>query len=323
VSKQIDQLRALLDGAESIAILSHIRPDGDAVGSVLALSLSLAEHGKHVTPVLIDGVPERFRFLPAAETIVQTLPDGLDLLVAVDCADLQRTGLPADVLRQPDINIDHHPTNTRYAALNIVEPAASATAEILYDLLAALSLPINPDVASNLLAGIVMDTIGFRTDSVAPRLLRMAADLMERGAVLHEIYLRGLEQRSLTEIRYWERGLAKLSFEAGLIWTSLTPDDRQSVGYPGKDDADLINLLSVIEGARVSVVFVEQPQGEIKVSWRSRDGLDVSSVARQFGGGGHKPAAGATIQGKLEEVQKRVLSATRDLLHRTPGMEIV
>jgi phosphoesterase RecJ-like protein len=314
VSQQIDRLRALLDEAENVVVLSHVRPDGDAVGSLLALALSLEERGKKVVPLLFDGVPARFQFLPGAGRITQEMPSELDLLITVDCGDLQRTGLSAEHNRQPDINIDHHPTNTHFAKINVVDSSASATAEIIYDLLASLSFPITKKVATNLMAGLVTDTIGFRTDSVTPKVLRMAAELMELGAKLNEIYFRGLAERSLVEVRYWEKGLAKIQFDAGVLWTSLTLEDRQSVGYAGRDDADLTNLLSAIAGAQVAVIFVEQPEGEIKISWRSRDGLDVSSVARQFGGGGHKLAAGAMIQGDLETVQLRVLSATKDLL---------
>ncbi len=321
MSKQIDRVRALLDEATTVAIISHIRPDGDAVGSLLALSLSLKECGKKVTPLLLDGVPERFRFLPGAERVSQEVPSELDLLIAVDCGDMQRTGLPADYLRQPDVNVDHHPTNTHFAKINLVDPSASSTAEMLYDLLARLSLPVTVDVAANLLAGLVTDTIGFRTENVTPKVLRIAADLMERGAKLHEIYFHGLAERSLVEARYWGRGLSKLQFEAGILWTSLTLEDRQSAGYAGRDDADLTNLLSAVAGAKVAVIFVEQSEGEIKVSWRSREGLDVSCVASQFGGGGHEPAAGAMIQGDLEEVMPRVLSATQDLIQGTPDVE--
>jgi phosphoesterase RecJ-like protein len=202
-----------------------------------------------------------------------------------------------------------------------VDPSASATTEMLYDLFPILSLPITEDVATNLLTGLVTDTVGFRTDNVTPGVLRIAAALMEKGANLHEVYFRGLEERSLIEARYWQFGLAKLQFNEGILWTNLTLEDRKNAGYSGKGDADLINLLSTISEARVSIVFVEQKKDEIKVGWRSKDGLDVSSVARQFGGGGHMPAAGAIVQGDLEAVQLRVLSATHDLLNKLTGSE--
>ncbi len=316
MSKPVNQIHNLLKSTSTAVVLSHVRPDGDAVGSVLALTLSLEENGKTVFPVLFDGVPQRFRFLSGADRISKVLPDSFELLIAVDCADLPRTGLPSDFPRQPDINIDHHPTNSLFAKINLVNPSASATAEMLFDLLPILSLSITKDAAVNLLTGLVTDTIGFRTDNVTPKLLRNAAELMELGADLHQVYFRGLEERSLIEARYWQQGLAKLQSDGGIVWTSLTLEDRKTTGYSGKGDADLMTLLSSIAEARVAITFVEQSKDEIKVSWRSKEGLDVSAVAGKFGGGGHRAAAGASIQGDLEAVQLRVLSATHDLLNK-------
>jgi phosphoesterase RecJ-like protein len=141
----------------------------------------------------------------------------------------------------------------------------------------------------------------------------MVAQLIELGAPLAEIYERALNRRSVIAARYWGRGLSRLEQEDGLVWTCLTLEDRQSVGYSGKDDADLINLLSTIDGAEVTVIFVEQPKGAVKVSWRSRAGLNIAPLAEAFGGGGHHQAAGAMIVGELEEVTKRVISATRGI----------
>jgi len=215
---------------------------------------------------------------------------------------------------QVDLNIDHHATNTQFAVINLVEPAAAATAEVLHGVLPQLRLPLTRDVALNLLAGLLADTIGFRTASVTARTLRMAAELMDWGAPMAQVYQSVLGLQSYVSARYWGTGLSRLAMDDGLVWTTLLQADREKVGYAGFDDADLINLLSNIEGARVAVVFVEQPGQRVKVSWRSRDGLDVSSLAIQFGGGGHEPAAGAMIEGKLEVVQDDVLSATRALL---------
>jgi phosphoesterase RecJ-like protein len=306
----------LIEAAQTIALISHERPDGDAVGSLLALSISLKLHGKHVAPVLADGVPDRFRFLPSTDMVLDRPPDSPDLLICVDSGDLDRLGFDASTLTAPpDVNIDHHPTNTMFARVNIVDPVATASAEILYDMILALDLPLDLDVATNLLAGIVNDTIGFRTTNVTPKSLRTAADLVERGAPMAQIYERCLSRRSFVAARYWGSGLSSLERDGGLVWASLSLKERQRVGYPGPDDADLVDLLSTIEGAEIVVLLVEQPRGKIKVSWRCQDGLDVSRLAASFGGGGHKPAAGAMIEGSLQDVQARVLEATRRLLH--------
>ncbi len=321
VKSGINELRKMINGATNITIVAHERPDGDAIGSLIALTLSLHNANKQVTPILVDGVPNRFRFLPGADEVQRTFPTNCDLLIAVDCSDVERTGFKMqDLPRAVDVNIDHHPTNTHFGIVNVVDPHASATAEILFDLAEPLGLEIDTHVATNLLTGLVTDTIGFRTTNVTPKVLHIVARLIELGASLSDVYERALNRRSVTVARYWGRGLSRLEQEDGLVWTSLTLEDRQHVGYSGKDDADLINLLSTIDGAEVTVIFVEQPEGAVKVSWRSRAGLNIAPLAEAFGGGGHHQAAGAMIVGDLEEVTKRVILATRGILESASEM---
>jgi phosphoesterase RecJ-like protein len=321
VDAEIERARALLEGAAEIAIVSHERPDGDAVGSLLGLGLSLRRRGQRATAVLGAGLPARYGFLPGAGDVQQAIPAATDLLVAVDCAELSRTGIPAGDLRRPaGINIDHHPTNSRYAHVNLVDPQAAATSQILYRLSPALGLPIDRDVATNYLAGLVSDTIGFRTPNVTPGVLRLAADMEGQTGALAEVYDQLLNRRSFSAARYWGAGLARLERQGPVIWTQLTLEDRLAAGYSGSDDADLINLLGTVEGSEVSLVFVEQSGGQVKVSWRSRNGMDVSRLAQDFGGGGHEPAAGATVSGALDDVVRRVIDATLAALALTrPG----
>lgn len=313
--QDIDAARRMIAEARWVGVISHERPDGDAVGSLLGLSLALAQAGKQVAPVLVDGLPARYRFLPGSAEILRQFPSGVDLLVTVDCSDFDRLGLPADRLpRLPDINLDHHPTNTQFARVNLVDEQASATAGLLVTLLPQLGLVVDSPVASNLLVGIVTDTIGFRVPGVSSELLRQSADLMDLGAPLAEIYEQTLNRHSLTAARYWGLGLARLERDGRLLWATLTQEDRAQAGYPGNDDADLINLLMTIDGADITLVFVEQPEGKVKVSWRARAGLDVSRIAAGFGGGGHELAAGAMLSGATPEVVERVLQATRPAL---------
>lgn len=315
----IEKAKAALNAAQHVIILSHERPDGDAVGSLLALTLSLERAGKKTTPVLFEGVPSRFLFLPGAGKVTSDIPSDGDLLILVDAADLQRTGFPVKTLpRQPDINIDHHPTNTDFAILNIVNHKASATTEILYDVIPQFGLEIDIEIATNLMTGLITDTIGFRTDSVTPKTLEIASELVGLGAPMAEIYSRTLNQRSFVSAQYWGKGLNRLERENGILWTSLTIEDRKAVGYTGSDDADLVNLLATIEGNQVVLIFIEQIGGKVKVSWRSRLGVDVAAIAFSFGGGGHEQAAGATIEGDMQEIQERVLTATRGFISPSP-----
>ena len=198
--------------------------------------------------------------------------------------------------------------------MNLVECGATATAEILSRYLPVWGFPITSEVATALLTGIVVDTIGFRTGNMTSQALRIAADLMDDGANLPEIYRCTLLQRSFEAARYWGTGLTHLQRQDGLVWATLTKEDRRAVGYPGRDDADLINLVSSINNAMVALVFVEQNNGNVKVSWRYQPGLDVYQVALKFGGGGHEAAAGAELKGTLKEVEEIVIQATKAIV---------
>jgi len=308
------QIQELLHNARSIVIVSHIRPDADAVGSLLGLGLPLMAAGKQVQLVLQDGLPEKYSFLPGADRVTRSVQRDFDTLITVDCSDLKRTGSVLEGLRAPDLNIDHHATNLHFAAINLVEEEASATALVLAQHLPAWKLWVSADAAQCLLAGILGDTIGFRTSSTDAQTLRVAANLMDAGANLPLVYRQTLLSRSIPELRYWGQGLIKIHHEGNLLWSALTLDDRIRADYPENDDADLINLLSSVNGLLVVVLFIEQAPDRVKVSWRSAEGIDVSNIAFEFGGGGHAAAAGADVGGSLDEVVEKVLTKTKQLL---------
>jgi phosphoesterase RecJ-like protein len=303
-----------LSTAQSIIIASHIRPDGDAIGSTLGLGLALQQAGKAVQMVLSDGLPAAFRHLPGSNLVVKRANIQYDMSVVVDCSDLERTGGALNGVVKPDLIVDHHITNLDFGVINLVDPEAVATCAILAKHLPGWGFPITAPVASALLTGLVSDTLGFRTSNMTPEALRLAAFLMECGADLPDIYQRALTSHSFIAMRYWGQGLSHLKREDRLVWTSLTLADRAVTEYYGNDDADLVNILSTIEEADVAVIFVEQKNTRVKISWRSQPGVDVSQIALRFGGGGHPAASGAEINGKLEEVQTQVLEATRSLL---------
>jgi len=309
----IETTRRELHEADRILIVSHLRPDGDAVGSMLGLGLALQEAGKTVQMVLADGVPSSENHLTGSKQVLFSPEGEFDLTVVVDCSDLDRVGKALNGYGVPDWNIDHHITNLNFARLNLVQPEAASTAEILAELIPAWGLPLSNGVVSALLAGILTDTIGFRTSNVTPKTLRIAAGLIEAGGNLFDLYHHSLLQRSYQAARYWGMGLSKLQREGRMVWTTLTAVDRRAAEYSGCDDADLTNVVSTINETDVSLIFIEQNRSHVKVSWRSQPGFDVSQIALSFGGGGHKSAAGAEIEGTLEEVQEKVLTATRSL----------
>jgi phosphoesterase RecJ-like protein len=298
-------------------IVSHVRPDGDAIGSMLGLGLALQATGKQVQMVLSDGVPVGFRHLPGSDQVLRSEKVTADTTIVVDCSDLKRVGKALGDHGKPDIVIDHHFTNGAFGELNLIESEAPATASVLIRHMADWGLTITPMIAANLLTGLVTDTLGFRTMNTRPETLRQAADLMDLGADLTNLYFHGLVRRTLPAARYWGAGLGNLQFVDGIVWTALTLSDRKTSGYAGNDDADLINVVSSIEEGLVSIIFVEQSNGSVKVSWRTQDpNLDVSQVAMRFEGGGHKAAAGADIPGTLPEIIKLVLAETGKIIKK-------
>lgn len=311
----IGAIKQRLDKSKNIVVASHVRPDGDAIGSLLGLGLALINHGKSVQMILADGVPSSFKHLDGSELIQKEPSAECDTFVTVDCADLKRVGKVFESFGQPDINIDHHKTNENFGKLNLIESEEVATAAILANHLPAWGFEITKPIAAALLTGIITDTLGFRTSNTNPSALRLCAMLMETGVNMPELYMRSLVHKSFPAARYWGAGLSSLEQKNGIVWGTLTLDDRKRSGYGGNDDADLINLISSINGNKVGMVFVEQSDNHVKISWRAlEDGIDVSPIAKQFGGGGHAAAAGADIPGALNDVQPVVLKATWERL---------
>jgi phosphoesterase RecJ-like protein len=182
-----------------------------------------------------------------------------------------------------------------------------------------LGLPLNETVAQCLLTGLVNDTLGFRTSSTTIKTLAIAQELMAAGAVLHTVYDQSLFRRSYSAVRLWAEGLARMQLKHRIVWARLPLEARQASGYQGLGDADLINVLTSVREADVAVIFVERPDGKVKVSWRAVPGINVANVAVAFGGGGHAAASGAEIAGSLDEVEKLVLAATRSVVKAGSG----
>lgn len=308
-----NQIKSLIDHADTIGVVSHVRPDGDAIGSVIALGLALEKAGKKVEMVLRSGVTKTFRHLPAANRINREFANDCDIYMVLDCSDELRTG---GVLndRQADIVIDHHITNDGFGKVNLIDPEAVATCAILAEHMPRWGLEIDEPIADALLSGIISDSIGFRTSNTTAKSLRIAADLMDKGAEITRLYNKALISKPFESFNYWGYGLAKMQRENGLVWTALSLEDRKKAGYRDEDDADLTNILSSIEDLDVAVLFIEQSADNVKVSWRARPGLDVAEIAKSLGGGGHPPAAGADIKGSLPEVQENVLRLTKEYL---------
>lgn len=298
---------------ESPLILAHARPDGDAVGSMVALGLAFEQTGKKPLLVFSDGLPKRFRFLSGTGPISTKIASEYDLVVALDCANFDRLSSPG-MIDQVHINIDHHVTNENYAEINLVLPEFASTTSILARFLPEWGFDITKDIANALLMGMITDTIGFRTSNVNSEYLRIAADLLDQGADMVGMYHHGLTIHSAAASRVWGFALARLEIDRNLAWTSILIEDRKRADYEGMDDADLTNHLSSIENIDISILFNEQKDDKVKVSWRSSENFEVTQIASLFGGGGHPRAAGAEVSGTLPDVTQLVLGETKKLL---------
>ncbi|MEI2607796.1 MAG: bifunctional oligoribonuclease/PAP phosphatase NrnA [Candidatus Promineifilaceae bacterium] len=303
-------IRQTILAAENIMLVTHVSPDGDAIGSMTAMGLILHQLGKRPQLTCEDNVPARFRYLPLANQVqsAPTVPPGL--IIALDCGDESRMGkVFADLpTPKPDvINIDHHVTNTHFGTINLIDTDANATVEILYDLLPLLGVSLSQALAECLLTGLVTDTLGFRTNGVTPHTLRAAATLIEAGADLNTITQKSLTVKPITNLYLWQVGLNHMRFQEGFLWTTLTYEEQKAIGYMSASSSGLVNMLGDTEQAAIGAVLQETEDGRTIVSFRCRPPFDVSMLATNLGGGGHSLAAGCTLDMPLNNAEHLVV----------------
>jgi bifunctional oligoribonuclease and PAP phosphatase NrnA len=300
-----------INAASSIVIVTHISPDGDAIGSALGLANGLIALGKQVTIADDDPVPDFLQFLPGAALFRRELTQGeWDVFISTDASDEIRTGKAAEYARthsQTIINLDHHVTNTMFGDIHLVVHSAVSATEIVFDWWQHAGIELSREIAMPLLAGLVTDTIGFRVSSVSARTLQIAQELMLAGASLTEITQRTLDSRTYKEVELWKRALPSVEMDGAIIYGTVRLEDVAASNMQEVSDGGLVSFLNQVNEAMVAAVFKEQHNNRVELSFRSKPGFDVSVVAFALGGGGHKQAAGATVTGSLAEVQARVL----------------
>ncbi len=322
----LEMLAEVVAAARDVLIVTHINPDGDAFGSLYAVGLMLRRQGKQVTLACDDGLLARFSYLERGDKVhnavameqLAATDAQFDLIIAVDCGDEQRLGRSYACVPTPRptvLNIDHHITNTYFGAINIVRPAACSTTELLYDLFQALGWPLTTEVAVALLTGLVTDSQSFSTSNVTAHTLEVASALVAAGADLPTITLQALKLSPLSTLRLWQKGLANMQLEDGLLWTSVSAAERRQADHASPSTAGLASLLGDVEQAHISAVLLELDDGQVVISWRCRPPYDVSGVAVSLGGGGHPQAAGCTLPGPLSVAQERVVQATLAAIH--------
>jgi phosphoesterase RecJ-like protein len=308
---------------DKFAVLSHVRPDGDALGSTLALALALKEMGKEVRAWNEEGMLEKYSFLAGAQLLTRpfSTPEEFDVAIALDTATQDRLGTAAAAVRKAKlwINIDHHPSNPGYGDLVYIDPIAPATGQILFELMTAEGLPINAAIAENLYAAISTDTGSFQYPNTTARTFEIAAELVRAGVDVGRLSQLLYENYPKRRVDLLRELLTTMQFgcDNKLAWFSLRQATARSVGALPEDNEGLIDHLRAIRGVIVAIFFEELADGKVRVSMRSKNpAVDVCAICQSFGGGGHTLAAGARVRGSLSDVSQKIVEKTCEFIRR-------
>ena len=310
--------QALL-GAHKIVIVSHIHPDGDAIGSQLAMALTLRHLGKQVAVWNEDGLPDSMRFLTQSELVTQPPAESqnFDLVLALDTATRQRLGITLQAIGHADqwINIDHHASNPRYGDLVYIDISAPATGQIVYELIQEVGFPMTTKIAEALYAAISTDTGSFRYSNTTARTFEIAAKLVQAGVNVGEISRQLYDSYPKRRVELLSQILRGALFQADdrVVSLILTQKTKKTLGIQPGDIDGLIDYVRSVETVLVAIFFEELEEGRIRISMRSKNPrIDVNRICAEFGGGGHPLAAGARICGDLADVRKRVTKKVID-----------
>jgi phosphoesterase RecJ-like protein len=313
---ELSAIAAVLKSRRSFVVMSHMRPDGDAYGCTLAMTLCLRQLGKEVTAWNEDGMVDKFRYLPCSELIAKPpeSPRRFEVAIVLDNAVRNRAGQAIEAVAAADvwINIDHHISNEGYGDLSYIDPAAPATGQILYELFRGNDLPMTYEMADNLFVAISTDSGSFQYPNTTARTYEIAADLIRAGVNVGELSQQMYESYPRRRLELLRALLNVLRFSSHdrVASFALTAETASRLGAQPEDNEGLIDYIRAIEGVTVAAFFEELPEERIRVSLRSKSPkVSVSKVCGLFGGGGHTLAAGARIRGSLAEVQEKVLHA--------------
>jgi phosphoesterase RecJ-like protein len=307
----LDQILATIRSRDGFAITSHVRPDGDALGSELALMLALEALGKKAVVINKDPVPQRYRTLPKSDCIrvSDRVEAGRGAVFVLECGSAERTGMRG-LEGQFVINIDHHHSTKAFASLNWIDSSACAVGEMVYRLIRALEVEITPAIATNIYTAVVTDTGSFQFASTTADTFRMAAALADAGANIAGIARNVFYSNPITKVNSMMVMLnqMKLDCDGKLVWTAITRADMAKHNCVEDDVEGLVNFPLTISGVDVAIFFRELENGTYRVSLRSKNSIDVSEIAAEFGGGGHRNASGCTLDGPLEAARHRLLA---------------
>ncbi|HEX8310767.1 MAG TPA: bifunctional oligoribonuclease/PAP phosphatase NrnA, partial [Chthoniobacteraceae bacterium] len=312
----LEEIAKVLREKQNFVIMSHVRPDGDALGCTLAMALCLKQLGKDVTVWNEDGMLDKFRFLPESDLVTHPSaePQEFEVAIALDTAVWNRVGSCFGAVKRADlwINIDHHVTNDHYGDLAHIDATAPATGQILYELFRSQDLPLTYAMADNLFVAISTDTGSFQYPSTTARTYEIGADLIKAGVnvgALSQSMYESYPRRRLELLRALLNVL-RFTAEDRVASFTLPLATARAIGALPEDNEGLIDTIRAIEGVVVAAFIEELPDGKVRISLRSKDPkIDVSKICGFFGGGGHKLAAGARLSGPLADAEEKVLSA--------------
>ncbi len=322
VSETIQSLKQHLGTHRRYLLTTHVGPDGDGLGSALALSSLLRHMGKEAMVVVVDPLPEKFGFLLEGfpEDTLRSYPQeigpaelaGFDTVVLLDCGVWARLGplLEAlDLKKASTVCIDHHVSSEDPAEITILDERATATATLVHRLFQEWGVPIGKPEATALYVALMTETGSFRFSNTDPMVHRTVADLLAAGVVPDRVYRTLYEEKPLSALRLTGHGYRTMRIEAdgAVVVTSLGKATFQEFGAEPEDADGLVNQILALKGAQVAILVYERPQGGIKVSFRSKHDVDVQKLAARLGGGGHRKAAGATLDTTLEEAVEQVV----------------
>lgn len=318
----IAELGTWLEQYQTFALMSHMRPDGDAIGSQLGLGLSLEAMGKTVHYWNVDGLPESLAFLAGSEKITMPPDEApeIDVAIALDTATRVRLGegnLIAAAKAKVWLNIDHHISNPLYGDVNYVDATSPATGQIVYEILQQLQMPIPAGSRDAIYVAVSTDTGSFQYDSTTAKTYRMAADLVDRGLQVGEINAQTYDSHPYRRIELLRALLntLELSPSGKVAHWQMLDQLREDLALQPDDSEGLIDMIRAIRGVQVAVFFEELPGGKIRVSMRSKDrSVNVCDIATRFGGGGHALAAGIRMAGPMSEAKQQVLAAIDEVL---------
>ena len=310
----LDNILEEIKKANTIVILTHENPDGDAIGSGLAVYNGLKALNKDVE-LVVPELPRVFKFLPGADEIKKEgSKDSYDLAIAVDCASIKMLNGWAHYFEsaKAKVVIDHHGTNTMYGDHNFVDPASPACAQVLITMFEAYGMEITKDMGTCLLTGIITDTGGFQYQSVTPETFEFAANLLGRGVNVSEIYKRVMETKSRANFELRKRIMERMEFleDGKIAFTYITKQDMEETNAEAGDHEGIVDEGRAIEGVEVSIFLRETDKG-FRGSLRSNEYVNVSDVCMMFGGGGHVRAAGCTLELPLEQAKERIINQVK------------